>query len=188
MSSIRQDAWTHTEDSKLAATILGHISAGSTQLAGFAEAANLLSRTPAACGFRWNSSIRKQYAEELGEAKAQRKVLKMTRKKGIQIDPGEKKISDSEIQPISEAVLEQMIDFLGHLKNEWPDPSFLQSSEQIRSLQLENGALHESFKKLEQENKVLRKNYAALLRIVKMVDQARKNIADETVQQSVTSE
>ena len=33
-----------------------------------------LSRTPAACGFRWNSYVRKQYKERIEEAKQLRKV------------------------------------------------------------------------------------------------------------------
>ena len=61
MSTVRQDAWTNDEDLILAEVVLRHIREGSTQLAAFEEVAEKLNRTPAACGFRWNSTIRKKY-------------------------------------------------------------------------------------------------------------------------------
>ncbi len=60
MTANRQDAWSHEDDLLLADTVLRHIREGSTQLAAFEEVAEALSRTSAACGFRWNSTIRKK--------------------------------------------------------------------------------------------------------------------------------
>ncbi|PGB57646.1 precorrin-3B C(17)-methyltransferase [Bacillus anthracis] len=70
----RQDSWTNDNDLLLASTVLQNICNGGTQLAAFKEVAKLLNRTPAACGFRWNSYVRKQYQEEIQQAKQNRKV------------------------------------------------------------------------------------------------------------------
>lgn len=69
----RQDAWTKDEDILLAETILRYIREGKTQLDAFKEVGKRLSRTPAACGFRWNSTIRKQYTDAIHLARAERK-------------------------------------------------------------------------------------------------------------------
>ncbi len=70
----RQDSWTDDNDLLLASTVLQNIRNGGTQLAAFKEVAKLLARTPAACGFRWNSYVRKQYQEEIQLAKQDRKM------------------------------------------------------------------------------------------------------------------
>ncbi|PFK40354.1 RsfA family transcriptional regulator [Bacillus cereus] len=74
MATTRQDAWTDDEDLLLAEVVLRHIREGGTQLSAFKEVGRCLSRTPAACGFRWNSYVRKQYKERIEEAKQIRKV------------------------------------------------------------------------------------------------------------------
>ncbi|MHC0037276.1 RsfA family transcriptional regulator [Pseudoneobacillus sp. C159] len=76
MSSTRQDAWNQDEDLLLAEVVLRHIREGSTQLQAFEEVGKQLSRTSAACGFRWNSYVRKQYKSGIEIAKKQRKELK----------------------------------------------------------------------------------------------------------------
>lgn len=73
MSKQRQDAWTKDEDVLLAETVLRHIRNGRTQLEAFKQAAEALSRTPAACGFRWNATIRKQHIDAVDLAKNSRK-------------------------------------------------------------------------------------------------------------------
>ncbi|UOY93741.1 RsfA family transcriptional regulator [Ectobacillus sp. JY-23] len=73
MATTRQDAWTEDEDLLLAEVVLRHIRENGTQLSAFKEVGRSLSRTPAACGFRWNSTVRKQYKEQIDEAKSQRK-------------------------------------------------------------------------------------------------------------------
>ncbi|MBU7316096.1 RsfA family transcriptional regulator [Paenibacillus sp. SM 69] len=72
----RRDAWQPSEDELLANIILEHIKQGSTQLRAFEEASARLSRTSAACGFRWNSEVRKRYEEAIQKAKSQRMELK----------------------------------------------------------------------------------------------------------------
>lgn len=79
MSKPRQDAWTKDEDILLAEIVLQHIRDGKTQLEAFKQAGEALSRTPAACGFRWNATIRKKYTEAINLAKKSRKqTLKAT--------------------------------------------------------------------------------------------------------------
>ncbi|NUU75717.1 RsfA family transcriptional regulator [Paenibacillus xylanilyticus] len=68
----RKDSWELEEDILLAQTVLLHIESGSTQLKAFVEAAEKLSRSKEACGFRWNSTVRKQYSDKIEEAKAKR--------------------------------------------------------------------------------------------------------------------
>lgn len=74
MNTMRQDAWTKDEDILLAETVLRYIREGKTQLEAFKRVAKKLSRTSAACGFRWNASIRKQYDNAIRLAKQERKI------------------------------------------------------------------------------------------------------------------
>ncbi|WP_026566358.1 RsfA family transcriptional regulator [Bacillus sp. UNC41MFS5] len=76
MSPTRQDAWSQDEDLLLAEVVLRHIREGGTQLQAFEEVGRQLTRTSAACGFRWNSFVRKQYKSGIELAKNQRKELK----------------------------------------------------------------------------------------------------------------
>ncbi|CAN7529830.1 RsfA family transcriptional regulator [Paenibacillus sp. LjRoot153] len=68
----REDSWNDEHDQLLAKTVLSHIRTGSTQLAAFEEAAAMINRTAAACGFRWNKDIRKKYENEIQIAKQKR--------------------------------------------------------------------------------------------------------------------
>lgn len=77
MNVTRQDAWSKEEDIILAETVLRHIREGKTQLEAFKEVAKELSRTSAACGFRWNASIRKEYQDAIRHAKEKRKYAGM---------------------------------------------------------------------------------------------------------------
>ncbi|KHD84687.1 RsfA family transcriptional regulator [Heyndrickxia ginsengihumi] len=79
MSLVRQDAWTQDEDLLLAEVVLRHIREGSTQLQAFEEVGRQMNRTAAACGFRWNSYVRKQYKSAIELAKKQRKERKQTK-------------------------------------------------------------------------------------------------------------
>ncbi|MBO1003527.1 RsfA family transcriptional regulator [Pseudogracilibacillus auburnensis] len=73
MSRPRQDAWTKDEDVLLAEIVLKYIRNGRTQLEAFKQAGEALSRTAAACGFRWNATIRKKHTEAINMAKNNRK-------------------------------------------------------------------------------------------------------------------
>src|SRR5690625_1502385 len=73
MNKLRQDGWSKDDDILLAEIVLSHIRNGKTQLDAFKLAGEKLSRTPAACGFRWNATIRQQYEDAIYLAKNARK-------------------------------------------------------------------------------------------------------------------
>lgn len=74
MLKTRQDSWTKEDDVLLAEIVLKHIREGGTQLQAFEDVGKQLTRTPAACGFRWNANVRKLYRTEIDLAKQQRKM------------------------------------------------------------------------------------------------------------------
>ncbi|GGH26474.1 RsfA family transcriptional regulator [Paenibacillus segetis] len=82
MTAVRQDAWSTEDDLILAEVTLRHIREGSTQLTAFEEVGERIGRTAAACGFRWNSCIRKKYDAAIGIAKAQRQKRNYLKKQG----------------------------------------------------------------------------------------------------------
>jgi prespore-specific regulator len=73
---VRSDAWTHEDDLLLAETVLRYIREGGTQLQAFEEVGDKLNRTSAACGFRWNAEVRRQYEQAISISKKQRKERK----------------------------------------------------------------------------------------------------------------
>jgi prespore-specific regulator len=79
----RKDNWSPEDDKLLAETVIRHIRGGSTQLKAFEEAAASLSRSSAACGFRWNSAVRKQHQKDIEEAKKTR--LKLETRTGVKV-------------------------------------------------------------------------------------------------------
>lgn len=121
MATTRQDAWTDDEDLLLAEVVLRHIREGGTQLSAFKEVGRHLSRTPAACGFRWNSYVRKQYKERIEEAKQLRKVEHYEVKETKVLEP-------------KSITLNDVIDFLQNYKDE---NSLMVLQQQIESLQTE---------------------------------------------------
>jgi prespore-specific regulator len=68
--------WTEDEDIILAEAVLRHIREGSTMLNAFDEARIKLNRTSAACGFRWNAFVRKDYHNAVAIAKKERSLNK----------------------------------------------------------------------------------------------------------------
>src|SRR5699024_4962496 len=70
----RQDAWSKEEDLFLAETVLEYIGKGKTQLEAFEKAVQMLSRTSAACGYRWNATVRKRYDHSVAYTKNNQKI------------------------------------------------------------------------------------------------------------------
>lgn len=105
MNKTRQDAWTKDEDIVLAETVLRYIREGRTQLEAFKEVAEKLKRTSAACGFRWNASLRKRYQHAIHLARQKRKESDHSRK-SFEKHPNHR-YEDS---------LEQAIQLLKHVK------------------------------------------------------------------------
>ncbi|MED0950916.1 RsfA family transcriptional regulator [Bacillus mobilis] len=137
----RQDSWTDDNDLLLASTVLQYIRNGGTQLAAFKEVAILLARTPSACGFRWNSYVRKKYEKEIQQAKQERKVGN-----NIPLSPPEKETNSLSI------TLDDIILFLQNYKdvNELTN---LQS--QIENLEAENQSLLQRLTMYEEEYRML---------------------------------
>lgn len=145
---IRQDAWNQDEDLLLAETVLRHIREGGTQLAAFEEVAERLSRTSAACGFRWNSSVRKKYQSAIQLAKKARKDAK--KKQVSQQDDIGMKLNGDKFAK------EDVSNFIANEEVFWFDQmiSFLRN--QKEKLSEIDQAVDDSLTELREENENLR--------------------------------
>ncbi|WPZ19414.1 RsfA family transcriptional regulator [Geobacillus subterraneus] len=175
MTGVRQDAWTKEEDELLADVVLQYIREGGTQLEAFAEVGRRLSRTAAACGFRWNSYVRKQYKEEIEQAKQERK----TRKK--ETATGKEGGGQTEMEAAVESKLS------------WPEVlAFLQAegqkardarrtADENRALKNDMEQLQQMVTKLQLEKEALQKQLAAVQEeyktLLAIMERARKMVA-----------
>ncbi|WKB34924.1 RsfA family transcriptional regulator [Terrilactibacillus sp. S3-3] len=192
MPSIRQDAWSHEEDLLLAETVLRHIREGSTQLVAFEEVGRRLSRTAAACGFRWNSLVRKNYEEAIKLAKEQRKVIKQRKKSLPQpkepanIQPDEEIDTQQDaLAPLTSLTLDEVIDFLNELKQrdeqEHADKRETENLQlKVEHLQIKYRALEHSYHALKKEYGEMKQNYASIVQIVQIVDKARHLVQSQS--------
>ena len=83
----RKNSWTNFDDTLLAEVVIKNIRIGNSQGSAFEEAANKLSRTEAACSFRWHFVVKKQFEDTVTLAyternNAQSKQRKQNRKDG----------------------------------------------------------------------------------------------------------
>lgn len=196
MSSTRQDAWSHDEDLLLAELVLRYIREGGTQLQAFEEVGKRLTRTAAACGFRWNSYVRKQYKSGIELAKKQRKERKQNLQVEIEeLKEDEHRVSDLEISAIVKDEKEEILEFediVGYLKTlyEKAKQSGLQSKdiktyeERIQTLEKQLYYLASENEKLINEIKMIEKDYKSLIEIM---ERARKMVEmkNEDSQQKV---
>ena len=172
MAVSRQDAWTHDEDLILAELVLRHIREGSTQLTAFEEVGKRLSRTSAACGFRWNSYVRKQYISGIELAKKQRKENKkaLAKPKAEQV-PEQK----PEQAAAGHLQLEDVIAFITNLHSglsaDHAEGQMLQ--ERYEAVKKENEKLEEEVLSLRKKVHDLDEDYRALIEIM---DKARKMV------------
>lgn len=140
MNTTRQDAWTQEEDTLLADTVLTYIGNGKTQLEAFKEVGKRLSRTSAACGFRWNASVRKQYAHAIQVAKQARKNKRITNDWKIeQSHPKDDK------DPLDTAIL-----LLKKMQNHSLFTDHLQPTDDINDLEKENKQLKSQLSRYEE--------------------------------------
>ncbi|KON89204.1 hypothetical protein AF332_21945 [Sporosarcina globispora] len=181
MSSTRQDAWSQDEDLLLAEVVLRHIREGGTQLQAFEEVGKQLSRTAAACGFRWNSYVRKQYKSGIELAKKQRKEMKKSphaeSEQGLPAVPEEKeeKRNENSVQvnkmPIE---FEELVSFLEDLYESAQKPAASEdpsSKNRIQELEKQMYYLAAENEKLIKELNTVEQNYKAL---VEIMESARK--------------
>ncbi len=115
----RKDSWNQEEDELLAATVLRHIEENSTQLEAFKEVGEQLERTAGACGFRWNSYVRKKYSSQIQQAKQKRRQEKRKESKNISNSSRNK---GKEILENIQHNLESLQGPLGHQENKQDPP------------------------------------------------------------------
>jgi prespore-specific regulator len=182
MTILRQDAWTNDEDALLAEVTLRHIREGSTQLVAFEEVGEKLSRTPAACGFRWNSLIRKQNEEAIAQAKKERKE-RHKRKRKLQETEDDKNytyIAKQDHLYLSEKghniSIDDVISFLKQIQSTSPSIQIIEEENKslvskVKEYKKENGLLKNKLERLKNEYETVCGDYKALLQIM---DRARK--------------
>lgn len=159
MATGRQDAWTMEEDRLLAEIVLEHIRAGSTQLKAFEEVGAKLSRTAAACGFRWNSYVRKKYKNEISEAKKARKAYPKQGRKGKEPD-----IQDEQKEKTKSFSTKDIIQFLMDMEEA---QSNIQSESEIQeTLKRENERLKQELAETKHQLQTIKNDYASLLGIL----------------------
>lgn len=177
MTTVRQDAWTQDEDLLLAEVVLKYIREGGTQLSAFEEVGRKLSRTSAACGFRWNSFVRKQYKQGIELAKKQRKEMKKDGglpKPQMMENPSineENSLNSDEQLTLSDVIAylrryEQSEDTQGTLKDQND-----RLKERLSLLEDENNRLRKEKKEIEKQLDLVKEDYKALIGIM---DRARK--------------
>lgn len=177
MAATRQDAWTEEEDILLADTVLRHIREGGTQLKAFEEVGKQLGRTGAACGFRWNSCIRKQYADAIEAAKLEKKS-KSRRKQPARPDPAEgEPMEGNQLNSLSRLL--QLKDIVSCLQD-WVLAAGEREEGVISRTKLEEESrfLKSALKKAEEENARLKEEFVRLenehKQLLVLIDRARQ--------------
>ncbi|MBS4217856.1 RsfA family transcriptional regulator [Bacillus sp. FJAT-49711] len=175
MTAARQDAWTSDEDLVLAELVLAYIREGSTQLQAFEEAGKKLKRTAAACGFRWNSNIRKKYKEGIELAKKQRNENKKEKsveaQEVVQEDSKGKNISMNDSVILSDAIL-----FFQKLENELAaiEKYKHENDRLINESMLHKIEKEEAVKALEELTKEFNQLKGEYRSLITLIDKARK--------------
>lgn len=187
MTVMRQDAWTADDDLILAEVTLRHIREGSTQLIAFEEVGEKIGRTSAACGFRWNSCVRKKYEAAIQLAKAQRQKRNFLKKQplgahvtSIVLNDGEDVAFKTELVTEESLSLDMIIRFLRQWRNQYQDMSRhmkhmekeLQiKEEQCKRLREENEHLSKQVNMVQSDYRTVNDDYRALIQIM---DRARR--------------
>ncbi|TLS50380.1 RsfA family transcriptional regulator [Paenibacillus antri] len=188
MSAVRQDAWSPEDDLMLAEVTLRHIREGSTQLLAFEEVGERIGRTAAACGFRWNSCVRKKYDAAIQIAKAQRQKRSSRKAVGAALD-AERTASVAALEADAgryENGTEESVSFDGIIRflRQWKGTQ-TELTRQIRQLEKELREKDEELARLREENerlssevnhvqtdyRTVNDDYKALIQIM---DRARK--------------
>ncbi|MCU6709491.1 RsfA family transcriptional regulator [Paenibacillus sp. J5C_2022] len=159
MTAVRQDAWSPDDDLILAEVTLRHIREGSTQLAAFEEVGERIGRTAAACGFRWNSCVRKKYEEAISIAKQQRQKRNYFKKQSPAPQVSSIAMLDAEVgtvyKPEAGMVDEGIsIDAVIRFLRSWKT-TYQELSRQIKMFEKEMKEKDEELFKLRSENEKL---------------------------------
>lgn len=180
MSLTRQDAWSQDEDLLLAEVVLRYIREGGTQLQAFEEVGRRLSRTAAACGFRWNSAVRKQYKTGIELAKKQRKELKKQSSLPERDESNRSDFSETQQEaPMNgEITFQAVIHFLQGLYKKAELTTSVQEDKEksfgkIKELEKKTYYLAAENERLEKNLKAIEEDYRSLLEIM---ERARKMV------------
>ena len=170
MKTMRQDAWSTEDDARLASIVLRHIREGSTQLSAFEESGELLGRTAAACGYRWNACVRKLHLSAIDLAKLERKEHKEDKQSAPE--------ADAQAQALTDGAAVTWNVVFRFLKQSRHDSGVLQA--RVRQLEREAEAerqegdklrrdrveLVQKLNQLSQEHEMISEDHRALLHIV----------------------
>lgn len=184
MVKVRQDAWMEDNDILLAETVLRHVREGSTQLSAFEEVGDALNRTAAACGFRWNAVVRREYEDELEEAKKERKqAMRMLgndfKRRGQQLyTPTQGTQEENKISiPLSALSLDTVIAYLVRLHHSGGgDIESLRWKQTAKAATETIHQLEKEIQKLKSENETLRSDYE---QFVQIMNRARRLVTFE---------
>lgn len=174
MVKMRQDAWLADNDILLAETVLRHVREGSTQLSAFEEVGDQLNRTAAACGFRWNAVVRKEYEEQLEDAKRERKqAMRMLgngfKRRGQQLYlPNQEQPNEPKRDiPLSSLTLETVIAYLVRLhQNGGADIEAIRWKQTAEAATTKIQKLERQITTLEEDNETLRNDYEQFVQIM----------------------
>lgn len=164
--NIRQDAWSKDNDLFLANTVLKHVREGSTQLKAFEEVGEVLNRTGAACGFRWNAVVRQHYIQAMETAKKERKQRLRAQSKRTETET-----EDAILSSDAASGYITMSDVIQYLSN-------MTSEENTASLQKENNRLQQELEAVITELNQLKDVYNAMQEdyesLMQIMERARK--------------
>ncbi|CAM4260431.1 RsfA family transcriptional regulator [Paenibacillus tarimensis] len=188
MTAVRQDAWSPDDDMILAEVTLRHIRDGSTQLAAFEEVGERIGRTSAACGFRWNSCVRKRYEEAIQLAKQQRQKRNYMKKQSASAVPHVSSVVlDTEDRPYKSEIageetltMDAVIRFLRQWRNAYQDlnrqiktleKELKEKDEEMFDLRVENERLTREVNNVQTDYRSVNDDYKTLIQIM---DRARR--------------
>ncbi|WP_214629137.1 RsfA family transcriptional regulator [Paenibacillus agaridevorans] len=194
MTAVRQDAWSPDDDLILAEVTLRHIREGSTQLAAFEEVGERIGRTSAACGFRWNSCVRKRYEDAIQIAKQQRQKRNYLKKQtvtaasaatsqvsSISVFETEERIFKGDTNSLDEGLsVDAVIRFLRTWKSTYQDLSrqiklfekeMKDKEEELFRLRNENERLNHEVNNAQTDYRTVNDDYKTLIQIM---DRARR--------------
>lgn len=189
MASVRQDAWTEEDDLILAEVTLRHIREGNTQLAAFEEVGERIGRTAAACGFRWNSFVRKKYEAAIQMAKAQRQKRNQMKKQASvsagavtagMLESGEQGLLRSDGMTEEAISIDAIIRFLRQWKTNHQnlvrqvkslEKELADTKQQLETVKQENERLQNEVNEVQSDYRAVNEDYKAL---IKIMDRARK--------------
>lgn len=178
MAVKRQDAWSSEDDMILAEVTLRHIRDGGTQLSAFEEVAEKLGRTPAACGFRWNSSVRKNYDAAIQVAKTERQRRSQDRSRyttpltlsSVRVDSVPVLENQEDDYSLDHVIrfLRQHKNEVGELKKQQKqlEQELFEREDELRRLEKENRTMKDQLTTVESDYQLVNDDYRTLVQIM----------------------